>query len=375
MDKPLPRILFVDDEQRMLDGIKRMLFGQRKSWTCDFVTNPTLAREAIAATSYDLVVLDVMMPGENGLSLLMDIKGDELEDSPEVLILTGMQEEALKRQALALGALDLLQKPIEQSDLVARIHSLLRVKQLRDTLRQQRDDLERQVIRGQQMELIGTMSSGAIHDLRNVLGTISGRSELFRAKLPADSHLQGDIATIITAVSRGTKLLEQILGFARSKPQANAHCKITDTINECLSMLKPMVPRGITVDWFPAKEDLDVYMDSIELFQVIMNLCINAVQAMKTSGHLLLECWATSGEFGEGYCELRVRDNGPGMDEETKARIFEPAFTTKSGQGGSGLGLSVVQRIIDNRGGKIMVDSKPDNGTSFRLVLPLHGNS
>ncbi len=373
MDSRLPRILFVDDEQHILNGIKRMLRDHSDKWSCEYVTSASLAREAMARESFDLVVLDMMMPGENGLSLLKDIKAEGREDSPEVIFLTGMQEETLKRETLQLGALDLMTKPIQRDDLVARICSLLRVKRLRDKLRMQRDDLERQLIRSQQMELIGTMSSGAIHDLRNVLGTISGHSELFRAKLPADSVLQQDIETIIKAVSRGTKLLEQILGIVRSRPQANAFCNLTDTINECLEMLKPMVPRTVSISWFPPEERIEVDMDSIELFQVVMNLCINAMQAMEKNGQILLESWSSSIEFGTGFAELQVRDNGPGMTRQVMERIFEPAFTTKQESGGSGLGLSVVHRIISNRGGKIRVDSEPGSGASFRLILPLHG--
>ncbi|MFC2170590.1 diguanylate cyclase [Calditrichota bacterium] len=141
------RILFVDDEPYLLDGIKRMLHEKKHEWILDFTTSAFEAEELIKEKSYDVVVLDVRMPQKSGFDILTDLKIHEKRENFEVIMLTGLEERELKRKALALGANDLLTKPVVQEDLVARLESAIRTKTYRDEMLQRTSDLEKKNVR------------------------------------------------------------------------------------------------------------------------------------------------------------------------------------------------------------------------------------
>jgi len=149
------RVLFVDDEPNVLSGLRRMLRDKAGEWEMAFAANADEADRLLAERPFDAAVLDVMMPGRSGLELLAEMKASPATRDVEVVILTGLQDRALKRRALDLGAADLLNKPVEKEDIIARLNSVLAMKSFREELQAKNAALEEELVRSQKMELVG----------------------------------------------------------------------------------------------------------------------------------------------------------------------------------------------------------------------------
>ncbi|MCK5119806.1 MAG: response regulator [Candidatus Latescibacteria bacterium] len=376
------QILFVDDEPKVLQGLQRLLRDQTDEWDMTFASSAAEATEQLAQNDYDVALLDVNMPGKNGLELLTGIKADARTRDMEVVMLTGLRDQSLKSQALDLGAADLLNKPVLKEDLVARLNNALRMKSYHEKLHDQNVVLEQQVIRSQKMELVGVLAAGMAHDLNNILALIVGYSEITAFLLPDDSKAREKLKQITRAGDRAGKIVQQILRFGKQTEAPCARCNLGPVIEECLELLRPALPKGVAVKWEGPETDRLVQADATEMYQVLMNLCINAGHAMKHGGVLRISLIETEldadsippdhEEIRPGsFLRLEVSDTGDGMDPTTAEHLFEPLFTTKGSQGGTGLGLSVVQRIVKNHGGLVTVESSRGEGTSFFVYLPL----
>lgn len=382
------RILFVDDEPAVLEGLARCLHDHAEEWNMAFVDSASKAAEAIAAAPCDVAVVDVKMPGNSGLDLLAALKADPRTRDIEVIVFTGLKDRDLKRRALDLGASDLLLKPVMTEDLVARLRSAIRARTYREQLRAQQARLEEELVRSQRMEVVGVLAAGLAHDIKSMLTVILGYSELTERMLPGDTTARRNMAQIQTAGRRAKQLVAQIGRLAGGAQDEQDLCSVGAIVSECVGLLRPMMPETIDVVWEPSPACGHVAADSTQLCQVTMNLCLNAREAMPHGGVMTLsfsECELGPQEIGPEpdasetngaarpgrFVRLRVSDTGIGMDEATRARLFEPLFSTKRGQGGSGLGLAVVQRIITRWGGLIRVTSDLGAGTTFDVYLPL----
>jgi signal transduction histidine kinase len=384
-------ILFVDDEPHVLEGIERSLHTYADEWLVCFADSATKATEVLAATPCDVAVVDVNMPGGSGLDLLASIKAAPQTRDTEVIILTGLRDRDLKRRALDLGATDLLVKPVMTEDLVARLRSAVRAHTDREQLRARQAQLEEELVRSQRMEVVGVLAAGLAHDLKSMLAVILGYSELTERMLPSDATARKNVEQIQTAGRRAKQLVAQIGRLAAGTPNERELCNVSAIVSECVSLLRPAMPETIDVVWQPPAACGPVAMDSTQLCQVTMNLCLNARDAMPHGGALTLsvaECELGAEGIKSSPSEtdpseqdttarpgclvrLRVSDTGIGMDEPTRARIFEPLFSTKRSHGGSGLGLAVVKRIITRWGGIVRVTSSLGAGTTFDVYLPL----
>jgi len=348
-----PGILFVDDEPRVLRGLQRMLYAEADAWRLAFVTSTAEARSRLSDETYDAVVLDVSMPGETGLEFLQELKTDERLRHIEVIILTGLQDQTLKRQALDLGATDLLTKPVNREDLAARLQSALRIKAYHDALEARNGALEQALVESHKMRLVGVLAAGVVHDLNNILAVIVGYSDLTALLACNDPELLDTVGHIRVAGERARKILRQILDLSRRTEPSRGECRLGDVVDECLELLRVSVLKGITIHWTKPEEEPTVFADATQMYQMFMNLCINAGQAMEGNGDLTITVsdaiqWPAP-QDGDGHgpavC-LEVADTGPGMEPAVLERLFEPLFTTRCEKGGSGIGLMVVQRIV-----------------------------
>ncbi len=376
------QILFVDDEPKVLRGLQRILRDQTDVWDMTFASSASEATEQLAQNDYDVALLDVKMPGKNGLELLAGIKADARTRDMEVVMLTGLRDQSLKSQALDLGAADLLNKPVLKEDLVARLNNALRMKSYHEKLQAQNVVLEQQVILSQKMELVGVLAAGMAHDLNNILTLIVGYSEITAFLLPDDSKAREKLKQITRAGDRAGMIVQQILRFGKQTEAPRGRCTLGPVIDECLELLRPALPEGVDIEWEGPETDRLVQADATEMYQVLMNLCINAGHAMKHGGVLKISLIETELDADSippdheemcpgSFLRLEVSDTGDGMDPATAEHIFEPLFTTRGSQGGTGLGLSVVQRIVKNYGGLVTVESSRGEGTSFFVYLPL----
>ncbi len=231
----------------------------------------------------------------------------------------------------------------------------------------QRKRLEGQLRQSQKMEAIGAMAGGIAHDFNNILSAILGNTELSLKKIPHNSRVTRHLTQVLTAAKRAKELVKQILTFSRQGKTKKIPLQVGIIIKEVLELLRSSLPPNIHIrQELQASRGL-VNADPIQVHQILMNLCTNALHAMKNTGGVL----NVRLEEEESSLCLSVSDTGHGMDSETRARIFEPYFTTKNPGEGTGMGLAVVHSIVQNHNGSIEVQSLPGKGSTFKVFLPL----
>jgi PAS domain S-box-containing protein len=243
----------------------------------------------------------------------------------------------------------------------------------------ERRALEQQLQQSQKMEAIGRLAGGIAHDFNNLLMVISGYSEFLLDRLGPDPALRGPAQEIAGASQRASTLTRQLLAFSRKQMLAPKILDLNGVVTENLKMLTRVIGEDIDLVMVPAPSLGAVRADAGQIDQVIMNLAVNARDAMPAGGKLTIETSNVSldEEYARFHAPLRpgdyvmlaISDTGFGMDSETQSHIFEPFFTTK-GPKGTGLGLSTVYGIVKQSGGYIWVNSEPGKGTSFKIYLP-----
>ncbi len=251
---------------------------------------------------------------------------------------------------------------------------------IRDVTAQKHAEL--QLRQAQKMESIGTLAGGIAHDFNNILNAIIGYTDL--AMIRESDEVQGlrdDLRQVRTAADRAASLVRQILTFSRKQHQEKSPLQISLVIKEALKLLRASIPTTIDIRQDIQAQDT-VLADPTEIHQLIMNLCTNAFQAMADQGGVLQVTLLKKALLGYtmtdsgsdlppgSYLVLTVSDTGCGMDQETRARIFDPYFTTKELGKGTGLGLAVTHGIVKGHQGGIVVNSEPGRGTTFEVYLP-----
>jgi signal transduction histidine kinase/DNA-binding response OmpR family regulator len=244
----------------------------------------------------------------------------------------------------------------------------------------ERERLEQRLRQAEKMEAIGRLAGGVAHDFNGVLAGVYAYGEMLFEDAPAGSPLKRYAQNVLTAASRGRKLVEQILTYSRSQHGKREPVNIAPIVVETLELIRGSIPVAIRLGSNGCESPLIVTGDATRLHQVVTNLCSNAIQAMRGGGslHVALETVDLTSERAlshgslrpDRYVRLTVEDSGCGMDETTLSRIFEPFFTTKGAGQGTGLGLSLVYAIVADSGGAIDVKSAPGQGSTFTIYLP-----
>src|SRR5207248_1167529 len=239
--------------------------------------------------------------------------------------------------------------------------------------------LEQQLRQAQKMEAVGRLAGGIAHDFNNLLMVISGYSEFLLERIGPDAQLRGPAREIASAAERATSLTRQLLAFSRKQMLAPKILDLNEVVTENLKMLTRMIGEDIDLVMVPSPSIGAVRADPGQIDQVIMNLAVNARDAMPQGGRLTIE--TANVTLDEDYARLHaplksgeyvmlaISDTGIGMDAETQTHIFEPFFTTK-GLKGTGLGLSTVYGIVKQSEGYVWVYSEPGKGTTFKIYLP-----
>ncbi|WP_210878557.1 hybrid sensor histidine kinase/response regulator [Roseovarius autotrophicus] len=253
------------------------------------------------------------------------------------------------------------------------IHSYLGIGEDITEKRQARE----QVARAQKIEAVGLLAGGIAHDFNNILTSILGSAHLASLDAEPGSDLAEEVEQIDIAARRAQALVRQLLGFARREPGTPEPTDLCTAISEVNRLMRAAIPPTIRIEGVRDCAPVTVLADPTHLHQILMNLTANAAEAIgDATGRIRIAARALADApeglpvRAEGWVELVVEDDGPGMSEDTATRIFDAFYTTKPLGKGTGLGLSVVQGLVQDMGGRIMVETKPGKGTLFCLLLP-----
>jgi signal transduction histidine kinase len=358
----------------------------------------------------DLVISDVVMPSVSGIELCQMIRADaDLATIPVLLVSALDKDTDSIVEALQTGADGYIEMPFEPSLLVAKVVRLLerkgaeeelerrvteRTEQLaasNQKLEEEKAERERSeqallaseqlLQQSQKMEAIGTLAGGVAHDFNNLLTVILGNTHLAFRTLQPDDPLQLRLVEVEKAANRATVLTRQLLAFSRRQHLERRTINLNVTIGEIMKLLQRIIGEDVDVRVTTTPSLCAIFADPAQIEQVIMNLAVNARDAMPQGGQLTIE--TSNVELDENYqrqypyvepgryAQITVSDTGSGMDAETQKRIFEPFFTTKEVDHGTGLGLSMVYGIVKQHDGHINVYSKVGHGTTFKIYLPV----
>ena len=371
MPLPLRALLIEDSEDDALLLVRHLTRGGYDvQW--DRIDTEEQVESAAETNHWDLIICDYSMPGFNGLEALKLFRGRG-SDTPFIFVSGTIGEDAAIT-ALRHGAQDYVMKD-NLSRLVPAVNRELG--EARD--RRERRNLEKQVRQLEKFEGIGRLAGGIAHDFNNALGVIIGWAHLGFQEA-ADPKSKEKFHFIREQAQRTAGLTAQLLAFARRQVLQPRQLDINQLVEETNSILKPSMGEQVVTEVRLARDLERVTADPAQFQQILMNLCLNARDAMPNGGHLLIDtCNVVIDEAYQRqhpyarpgkYVRLMVSDTGTGMDTDTLEHIYEPFFTTKEPGKGTGLGLASVYGIVKQHHGFIDVESQPGQGATFFLHFP-----
>ncbi|WP_225984636.1 response regulator [Noviherbaspirillum aerium] len=394
-DQTAPSVLLIDDQSMAEDLIRHML-RDRPDIRLHYSPDAAEALNMALALRPTVVLVDLRMPTVDGLGVTRSLRSHAETRRIPVVLLSSEDDAEIKAQAFADGANDYLVKWPDKRELVARIcyHSsaYLAHKQLDDafvSLRQSKEELllrtqelaqsQAALHQAQKMEAVGQLTGGVAHDFNNVLQVINGNLELLKLLTEGNQAAQNRIAAAVVGVDRGARLASHLLAFARRQPLQAVVINAGELLQGMDELLRHSLGDLTTVETVIADGLWNTTADPSQLENVILNLAINARDAMSGSGTVRIHARnaGVGGHIAEcpdrdggRYVLIEVADTGTGMPPEVLERVFEPFFTTKPAGQGTGLGLSMAYGFVKQSGGHIRMESEVGKGTTVKVFLP-----
>ena len=369
-------VLLVDDDEEdylltkdllaSIDGVRHELH-----WVSDYRSALRAAHEG----GHDVYLVDYRLGAEDGIGLVRELVANG-HDVP-VIVLTGQGNREVDIEATRAGAVDYLVKGEISPTLLERaIRYAIQGHANARALRESEDELRQ----ARKMEAVGQLAGGIAHDFNNLLTVITGYSEIALSRCGLETEEAEEITEIKRAAERAAQLVHLLLAYSRKQVLNPRALDLNSVVTETQMMLNRLIGENIELSTTLAENLGSINADSGQIEQIIMNLVVNARDAMPAGGKLLLETGNHTladvstnrrPDMNPGdYVMLAVTDDGQGMDAATVARIFEPYYTTKARGEGTGFGLATVYGIVAQSDGYIEVESEPGIGTSFRLYFP-----
>jgi signal transduction histidine kinase len=365
------RVLHVEDDAIDSELVESQLADAGLDFELRRVDDEASTAQALSEFRPDIVLSDLSMPGFSGYRAL-ELAREHSRYVPFIFISGTMGEETAVK-ALKQGATDYIIKG-SAARLVPAVERALR--EARDRIVQDRTETE--LLRSQRMESLALLAGGLSHDLRNILQPLLIVPPLI-AERTQDERLLRLAELVEDCAKRGLDMVASMLSFARGSRQTTGQVRVDQLLRALELLLQGTLPRSVRLQLEPFDADLAFEGNDTELQQCLLNLCLNAIQAMPDGGTLTLsaseldlpEPTTIAGQslLAGSYLRLTVADTGIGMSDEVQQRLFTPFFTTKAD--GTGLGLMSCRRIVDNHRGALRLESAPGRGTRFDIILPL----
>jgi signal transduction histidine kinase len=372
-------VLLVEDSEADAALLLRELRREGFQPDATRVDSAASLTEALADGPWDVILSDHNLPGFSSRDALL-LARHHLPDVP-VIVVSGTVEEEYAVEAMRSGASDFVSK--------TRLHRLAPVieRELRESAKraeqrrtaQALEESQQQLRQAQKLEAIGRLAGGIAHDFNNLLTAIIGYADIVLSTVPRDHPIHADVSEIRQAGARAAELTRQLLAFSRQRVVDASVIDLNNVVEEAVRLLKRVIGQDIVLRADCASDLWFVKLDPTQATQVLMNLALNARDAMPAGGSLDIATGnvritgsnrpnqpARAGD----YVRVTVRDSGEGMSAEVMSRIFEPFFTTKEPGRGTGLGLPMVYGIVQQSEGSVFVDSEVGVGTEFTLYFP-----
>ena len=339
----------------------------------------------------DLILLDIMMPEMDGYEVCERLKADPKTTDIPIIFLTAKIEVDDEISGFTLGAVDYITKPIKAEVTLARIKRHLTIKIAQEKQRIMTQKLRNQLLHLEKVSSMGHLTAGVAHEFNNILGIISGYTELSKMIIEdiTDENCKKDLtqnlSSVETGVQKAMNLIKKMLIYCNQhdlNERKKIHVEFTENvINDALSMLNEIDQAKTILTVAPGPKNIEI--DSIALNQIVTNLVNNAHYSIKNMPEGLVTISLQATELDELYCsvcgnivsgsfiKLRISDNGDGINPDIMSNIFDPFFTTKPVGDGIGLGLSVVSGLVHQANGHITVKSTLGEGSVFKLFFPL----
>jgi len=377
---PELRVLVIEDSDDDTIILIRELRHAGYDVEYERVENAISMREALSRKSWHIIICDHALPGFDSFAALK-IAHESASDLPFIVV-SGKIGEEVAVEAIRAGADDYVMKDRMQrlGSVVEREMQLVAERRRNHEAEEERIELEEQLRQAQKMEAVGQLAGGIAHDFNNLLTVIVSYCTVLLKEIESDNPWHSDVSEIKNAGDRAALLTRQLLAFSRKQILQLEVIDLGQIVAGMENILSRLVSENIELRFCIDPELYAITADVSQLEQVILNLAVNAQDAIVDAGEIVIsvrnvalddKAGARLGELpGGDYLMLSVSDDGEGMDEETQSHLFEPFFTTKEIGKGTGLGLSSVFGITKQSGGGIEVKTRPGMGSDFRLYFP-----
>lgn len=370
----LPQVVIIDDEMGPRESLRMLLKPNYQVYTAE---NVEAGVQLVREKHPDVVISDIRMPGTSGIDGLRKIR--EIDPHVAVIMLTGFGALDTAKEALRLGANDYISKPFdarEMRDVIARNVERTRVKRTSEhalsEIQELNQRLMRELAQKERLASLGQASAEFVHDLSNPLTIVWGYVQLLAKKLEQNGEGKQTSANELNIIEQNVRLCRELLGMWQSYGSEDAlprkPISICEIVNKVVKSAESVASENrVEIAADVPRDGCTLIGDEVQIHRAVQNVVINAIQAAaETKGKVEVSCAAK-----DFYVDVRVRDTGPGIPQEQIPKIFDPYFTTKQNKSGTGLGLYITKKVVEDHSGSIKVDSAPGQGTTFTIRLPL----